>query len=114
MRRVARGAATKGFRRLALRPIKIYRPLSLPVKSLNSRMRRSGKRVGVIAVGRRTCDEILVTGALGQIGAELVPALRERHGAERVVVSDLAAATEHSQTGKIYERVDCTRSKSSM
>ncbi len=32
---------------------------------------------------------ILVTGALGQIGSELVPALRERYGAERVIATDL-------------------------
>jgi nucleoside-diphosphate-sugar epimerase len=32
---------------------------------------------------------ILVTGALGQIGSELVPALRERYGSDTVVASDL-------------------------
>jgi nucleoside-diphosphate-sugar epimerase len=32
---------------------------------------------------------ILVTGALGQIGSELVPALRRRYGTERVVASDI-------------------------
>ena len=32
---------------------------------------------------------ILITGALGQIGSELAPALRERYGADRVVASDL-------------------------
>jgi uncharacterized protein YbjT (DUF2867 family) len=32
---------------------------------------------------------VLVTGAAGQIGAELVPALREALGADSVVASDL-------------------------
>lgn len=50
--------------------------------------------------------KILVTGALGQIGAELVPALRERYGEERVVASDLL---RFSQAEGIYERLDCTQ-----
>jgi nucleoside-diphosphate-sugar epimerase len=32
---------------------------------------------------------ILVTGALGQIGSELVPVLRQRYGADRVVATDI-------------------------
>ena len=32
---------------------------------------------------------ILVTGALGQIGSEFVPVLRERYGSDRVVASDI-------------------------
>jgi nucleoside-diphosphate-sugar epimerase len=53
---------------------------------------------------------ILVTGALGQIGAELVPALHERYGAERVVASDvrmMPAST--AATAGTYEQVDCTQ-----
>ena len=34
---------------------------------------------------------ILVTGAAGQIGSELTPALRERHGSDNVVATDLRA-----------------------
>ena len=50
---------------------------------------------------------ILVTGALGQIGSELGPALRSRYGAERVVASDLAAASP-SVTGEgPWEHLDC-------
>jgi len=53
---------------------------------------------------------ILVTGALGQIGSELVPALRARYGAERVVASDIrsrasGAAPPHDGP---FEHVDCT------
>jgi len=51
---------------------------------------------------------ILVTGALGQIGVELVPALHKHYGADRVVASDLRAVTSRSFTaGGDYERLDC-------
>ncbi len=61
-------------------------------------------------------DRILVTGALGQIGSELVPALRERHGADRVVASDLkqpaaGAGRELAEAGP-FERLDCTDAES--
>jgi nucleoside-diphosphate-sugar epimerase len=36
-----------------------------------------------------TSGNILVTGAAGQIGSELLPALRDRYGADRVIGSDL-------------------------
>lgn len=54
--------------------------------------------------------KILVTGANGQIGSDLVTALRERHGAEGVVASDLQPASPPA-TGSggdagPYERLD--------
>jgi len=50
---------------------------------------------------------ILVTGALGQIGTELVPALRERYGVEDVVASDIKMPQGPLDDGPfIY--VDCT------
>ena len=54
--------------------------------------------------------KILVTGALGQIGAELVPALRERHGSDHVIASgwrrrDVAPVVD----GGPFEIIDCTQ-----
>lgn len=53
---------------------------------------------------------ILVTGALGQIGSELVPALRAHHGAERVIAADIRMLPqgEASPDGP-YEHIDCTQ-----
>ncbi len=50
---------------------------------------------------------ILVTGALGQIGSELVPALRRRHGVEHVVASDIRMPTGGTADGP-FEYLDCT------
>jgi nucleoside-diphosphate-sugar epimerase len=52
---------------------------------------------------------ILVTGALGQIGSELVPALRERHGADRVVASDVRAMTASGGGEGPFAHLDCTK-----
>ncbi len=54
---------------------------------------------------------ILVTGALGQIGAELVPALRERYGPERVVASDLRMPPPGLDGEGPYEYIDCTHTR---
>ena len=53
---------------------------------------------------------ILVTGALGQIGSELVPALRARYGRDRVIASDIRMmpAGDQAQQGP-YEHADCTQ-----
>ena len=53
-------------------------------------------------------DRILITGALGQIGSELVPALRERYGTERIVASDLRMRPPQLGNEAAYEHLDCS------
>ncbi len=56
-------------------------------------------------------DKILVTGALGQIGSELVVKLREIYGADHVVATDLrSSAHEITQSGP-FELLDVTNAK---
>ncbi len=55
---------------------------------------------------------ILVTGALGQIGSELVTALRERYGHESVVASDIRVLRlDVEQTDGPFEYVDVTHGR---
>ena len=52
---------------------------------------------------------ILVTGAAGQIGSELVPALRARFGAEQVIASDVRVPAPQAAGSGPFELLDCTR-----
>lgn len=51
---------------------------------------------------------ILVTGAVGQVGSELVPALRERFGKDAVLATDIREAEGDLATSGPFELLDCT------
>lgn len=53
-------------------------------------------------------QKILVTGANGQIGSELVPALRKRYGVRNVVASDIRTVPAKLQGSGPFEHLDCT------
>ncbi len=54
---------------------------------------------------------ILVTGALGQIGSELVAALRRRPGVELVVASDIKMMPGTASGDGPFEYLDCTNQR---
>jgi nucleoside-diphosphate-sugar epimerase len=58
---------------------------------------------------KKDMKKILVTGALGQIGSELTPALRKRYGADNVIASDVRPdpGTAMTRSGP-YEVLDVT------
>ena len=62
----------------------------------------------MIEMPKRQMKKILVTGATGQIGSELVPALRSRHGDDNVVVGVHQRPPTGELLGGPYEKVDVT------
>lgn len=52
---------------------------------------------------------ILVTGACGQIGSELSLALRERHGGDHVVITDIAEPSAELRDSGPFEFLDVTQ-----
>jgi nucleoside-diphosphate-sugar epimerase len=53
--------------------------------------------------------KILVTGALGQIGSELVPALRDQYGAANVIASDIRMPAGGAEQTGPFEHLDSTK-----
>jgi len=57
---------------------------------------------------REPMKRILVTGAAGQVGSELVPALRQRYGTDNVLATDIRPAEGALSEDGPFKLVDCT------
>ncbi|MDG5472811.1 L-threonine 3-dehydrogenase [Jeotgalibacillus sp. ET6] len=55
--------------------------------------------------------KILVTGALGQIGSELITKLRKEYGADSVIASDIRSADNEVVNGGPFELLDVTNAE---
>jgi len=58
---------------------------------------------------RELMKRILVTGALGQVGSELVPALRQRYGQQNVLATDIRENDGAPSDEGPFQLVDCTK-----
>ena len=57
-------------------------------------------------LARRFSSRILVTGATGQVGEELVSTLQHRHGLENVLASDLRDLSSKMHPRTRFEKAD--------
>jgi len=72
-------------------------------------LRRGGSTGGATMSEPSRTRRILVTGALGQIGSELAPALRAHYGADAVIASDVRlSASVREGPARVHILVDCT------
>ena len=55
--------------------------------------------------------KILIIGACGQIGTELTLALREKHGENNVIASDIREGSEELMQSGPFEKIDATNYK---
>jgi len=60
-------------------------------------------------MSRSDTNKILVTGTCGQIGSELIMALRERHGDENVIATDIAEPSPKLRDSGPFEFLDVTQ-----
>jgi nucleoside-diphosphate-sugar epimerase len=80
----------------------------LPIENVAAVSNGRSRRGPPDGDSRKKMRRILVTRALGQIGSELVSALRARSGTDRIIASDLRTVPPLAPAAQgPYEHVDC-------
>lgn len=81
-------------------------------RSVRAAARAAVRRASGAAAGRSTTSRVLVIGASGQIGSELVPYMRSVYGRHNVIATDVAFSSPSLTEDGPFAYCDCCNKES--